>query len=106
MDNRSSARRITRVTALDGHPFTGHPDGILGRPVQPRIKLTVPAGQRSLDDCSGKESVVLDQAKLVVFGIGHHDDHPFLVVVSLAREAAAQGGDDVDGLVDVIDGDV
>ncbi len=62
------------LAALDGHPFMGHPDGILGRPVQPLIKLAVPAGQRSLDDCSGRASVVLDQAKLVAFGIGHHDD--------------------------------
>jgi hypothetical protein len=42
----------------------------------------------------------------VVFGIGHHDDHPLFVNVSLAREAAAQGGDEVDGLFDVIDRDV
>src|SRR5215831_9741026 len=51
-------------------------------------------------------SVVLNQAELVVLGIGHNDDGPFVVLVPLAGEASAQRSDDVDCLADVIDRNV
>lgn len=68
--------------------------------------LAVPAGQRRLDDCLVKE-LVLVHAKLVVFGIGYHDDyHHLAFIMPFAREAAAQGGDEVGGLVDAIAGSI
>jgi hypothetical protein len=82
------------VWARENFGWRGHSIRIGGLPEQP-------PGRRATT-----VSVVLDQAKLVVLRIGHHDDRPVFVVVSLAREMAAQGGDEVDTLVNVIDGDV
>ncbi|MDQ1073576.1 hypothetical protein QFZ32_009104 [Streptomyces canus] len=48
----------------------------------------------------------MDQAEFVLFGIGHHDDHTFVVVVPFAGEPAAEGDDLGDALVDVVDSDV
>lgn len=54
----------------------------------------------------GDGSKVLDQAELVVLGIGHDYDDTFFVIVSLAGEPSAQGGGAIDSLVDVLDGDI
>jgi hypothetical protein len=42
----------------------------------------------------------------VLLGIRHHYDNPLVVVVSLTGETSAEGDDEFDCLVDVIDGDV
>lgn len=51
-------------------------------------------------------SVVLHQAELVALGISHDDDRTLVVVVPLAGRPSAQGGDELDCLADVVDGDV
>src|SRR5262245_44489218 len=42
----------------------------------------------------------------MLLGIGHHDDHAFVVVVPLTGEPAAERGDLGDAPVDVVDRDV
>jgi hypothetical protein len=68
-------------------------------PEQEPVRLT--SAPRRIDG-----SVVLDQAELVVFGVGHDDNNPLVVVVSLAGGSSPQGEDTRYGLVDVVHGDV
>ena len=51
-------------------------------------------------------SEVLDQAELVVLGIGHDDDDAFGVIVPLAGEPSAEGRDSEHRLINVLYGDV
>jgi hypothetical protein len=42
----------------------------------------------------------------VTLGIGHDDDRTLLIVVSFTGGPSSQGGDELNGLVEVADGDV
>lgn len=52
------------------------------------------------------ELVVLHQTEFVAFGIGHDDDRTLVVVVSFAGRSSSEGGNQLDGLVEIVDGDV
>jgi hypothetical protein len=53
-----------------------------------------------------RTSVVLHQTELVTFGIGHDDYRTVAVVMAFAGGPSSQGGYELDGLIDVGDGDV
>ena len=68
-----------------------------------------PAGPTTLDPVGGKRgriSVVLHKTELVAFGIGHDDDYALVIIVSFAGGSSTQAGNEIDGLVDVVDGHV
>lgn len=54
----------------------------------------------------GCRSVVLHQTEFVALGIRHDDDHTLGVVVSFTGELSSQRGNELDGLLDLIDGDI
>lgn len=120
-DNRScsrlcarSARCVRFLLALPGAPRPHVRDAAMGNwrradMEQVRSRPTCAGVTCRRNQPSDREvalAVVLDQAKFMILGIGHHQDRPFVVVVSFASEASAQGNNEVDGSVDVIDGDV
>jgi hypothetical protein len=53
-----------------------------------------------------RASPILNQTELVILGIGHHNDHAVVVLVSFAGEPSAQRGCELDRLVDVVNADV
>jgi hypothetical protein len=69
-----------------------------------------PASSAALiDNHRGKRghiSVVLHKAELVALGIGHDDDYALVVVVSFVGGPSSQAGNELDSLVDVVDGHV
>ena len=54
----------------------------------------------------GRISVVLHKTELVALGIGHDDDYALVVVVSFVGGPSSQADNELDSLVEVVDGHV
>src|ERR1700683_1061929 len=86
------------VTALRGAP------GLAGR-AAPASQRAL-AGRISAAGKAGRISVVLHKTELVALGIGHDDDYALVVVVSFVGGPSSQAGNELDSLVDAVDGHV
>jgi hypothetical protein len=64
------------------------------------------SGRRPVGGKRGRISVVLHKTELVALGIGHDHDYALVVVVSFAGGPSSQDGNELDSLVDVVDGHV
>src|SRR5215472_1244550 len=109
-DDRSSRESVSAWQALGETPGRAVRVGMVHRRRRRggavRLSLARAGARRCFGPGGGCWSVVLHQAELVTLGIGHDDDRTLLIVVSFAGGPSSQGGDELDGLVDVADGDV
>ena len=71
-----------------------------------RLRGDAATWTRAVRGKRGRISVVLHKTELVALGIGHDDDYALVVVVPFAGGPSSQAGNELDSLVDVVDGHV